>query len=57
MLRENHLRLEELTTGITVNGRPINNIRFTNDTILIMECLADLQQMVDRVVKVKIHNL
>lgn len=47
--------LEELTGGIKVNGRPINIIRYADDTLPIAESLKDLQQMVDRVVKVGDH--
>lgn len=44
--------LEEHTTGIRFNGRPISNIWFADNTIIIAECLKDLQLMVDRVVEV-----
>lgn len=41
----------ETTIGIKVNGKPINNLRFADDTVLIAEGIEDLQQLLDRVVE------
>lgn len=38
-----HEAFDDLTAGIKVNGRSINNIRFADDTVLIAECLEHLQ--------------
>lgn len=48
--------LTEEMAGIKVNGRPINNLRFADDTVLIAECLEDLQRMIDQVVKSSEEN-
>lgn len=36
--------------GITINGGPINNLRFADNTVLIGECLEHVQKLVDNVV-------
>lgn len=41
--------MEGSTTGIQVNGRPVNTIRVADDTVLRAE---NLQQMIDRVVEI-----
>lgn len=35
--------------GIKINGQPINNIRYADDTAIIASSLTDLQQLVERV--------
>jgi len=42
--------LEDETTICIKVSKPINNVRFVDDTILLAECLEDLQQLLDCVV-------
>lgn len=37
--------------GIKINGRPVNNLRYADDTVLIAETLQDLQELIDAVGK------
>ena len=37
--------LSEVTVGIKVNGRLVNNLRFADDTLLLTGSLEDLQQI------------
>lgn len=39
------------TIGIKINGIPINNLRYADDTVLIAETAEDLQILVDRIVE------
>lgn len=41
--------LEDLEVGIRVNGKPINNIRYADDTVLLASDEKELQCLVDRV--------
>lgn len=40
--------LSEDPKGIVVNGKPINNIRYADDTVILAENIEDLQSMVNR---------
>ena len=42
---------DQHTTGVKVNGKIINNIRYADDTVLLAETLDDLQGLLDQVVK------
>lgn len=35
--------------GIKVNGNFINNIRYANDTILIVDTIEDLRKLIDEI--------
>lgn len=41
--------LEEETAGIKINGIPVNNIRYADDTIIIAENIDDLQRLMNRI--------
>lgn len=43
--------LYNVTVGIKVNGIPIHNIRYADDTVLLAENIEDLQTLLDRVVE------
>lgn len=43
--------LEGETAGIKVNGIPINNIRYADDTIIIAENIDDLQRLMNKMVE------
>lgn len=43
--------LDSTTTGILVNGIPINNIRYADDTVLLAETMEGLQQLLDQIVR------
>lgn len=43
--------LEGETAGIKVNGIPINNIRYADDTIIMAENIEDLQRLMNRIVE------
>ena len=40
--------LEDETRGIQINGMRVNNIRYADDTVILAECLEDLQIMMDK---------
>lgn len=42
--------LHESPEGIVANGSPINNLRYTDDTILVASNMKDLQNLIDKVV-------
>lgn len=42
--------LKETSIGIKVNGAPINNIRYADDTLIIAESIEELQVLMDKVV-------
>ncbi|RZF44527.1 hypothetical protein LSTR_LSTR002300 [Laodelphax striatellus] len=42
--------LEEETGGIKINGIPINNLRYADDTVLLAENIEDLQRMLNNVI-------
>lgn len=44
--------VEERIIGTQVNGKPINNIRFADNTILIAKILENLQTLVTQVIRV-----
>ena len=44
------------TIGVKVNGRPINSLRFTDDTVLIAVRLGDLHRLIDKVVAISEEN-
>lgn len=48
--------LEDATEGIIINGRPLNNIRYADDTILIASSMEELQSLLDRVTSVSAQN-
>uniref|UniRef100_A0A8D8SJ40 Craniofacial development protein 2 n=2 Tax=Cacopsylla melanoneura TaxID=428564 RepID=A0A8D8SJ40_9HEMI len=43
--------LEEERGGININGRPVNNIRYADDTVLLAETMEDLQRMLNNVIQ------
>lgn len=47
---------EEITIGTKVNERPINNIRYADDTILITETIQKLQTLLNRVVDAGVES-
>lgn len=49
------LALDSVATGIKVNGKPINNIRYADDTAILANNLEDLQNMLDRIVEVGVQ--
>lgn len=44
--------LEDETVGVIINGRPINNIRYADDTVLIATSPEDLQRLLNKVTMV-----
>lgn len=48
--------LEEKTAGIRINGIPINNLRYADDTVLVAESAIELQDLLDRIVEVSSEN-
>ena len=42
-------RLDELQAGIKIDGRNINNLRYADDTILMVESKEELQNLLMRV--------
>lgn len=48
--------LSEETAGVKVNGRPINNLRFADDTVVIAENMEDLQRLIDQIVESSEEN-
>ncbi|XP_048522167.1 uncharacterized protein LOC125504356, partial [Dendroctonus ponderosae] len=46
------MALEGVVTGIKVNGKPINNIRYADDTEILTSNPGDLQDILDRVTEV-----
>ena len=46
------IALEGVDTGIKINGKPINNIRYADDTAILANNLEDLQDILDRVTEV-----
>lgn len=44
--------LEDLDCGVEVDGRLINNLRYTDDTVLIASTEAELQRIVVKVMSV-----
>lgn len=43
--------LEGETAGIKVNGVLINNIRYADDTVIIADCLKDLERVMDKILR------
>ncbi len=43
--------LDEASGGIRINGIPINNLRYADDTVILANNQGELQQMMDRVVQ------
>lgn len=43
------MALEEESRGIKVNGIPIDNIRYADDTAILAPTIVDLQHMIDRI--------
>ena len=41
--------LDESQTGIKIAGRNINNLRYADDTILMVECEGELKNVLMRV--------
>ena len=41
--------LEDFEGNITVGGRPITNLRYADDTVLIAGSMTELQELVERV--------
>lgn len=48
--------LENATEGIVVNGRPLNNIRYADDTVLLASCPEDLQKLINCVASTSARN-
>ena len=46
-----HVRLDELQAGIKVGGRNINNLRYVDDTLLMVESEEELKSLLMRVKK------
>jgi len=44
--------LEDTNRGIKINGEYINNIRYTDDTVVFVNILESFQEMMVRVVEV-----
>jgi len=42
--------LENEESGIQVNGIPLNNLRYADDTVLLAENISDLQNMLNNVI-------
>uniref|UniRef100_A0A8D9DVR2 Craniofacial development protein 2 n=1 Tax=Cacopsylla melanoneura TaxID=428564 RepID=A0A8D9DVR2_9HEMI len=43
--------LEEERGGIVINGTPVNNLRYADDTVLLAENIEDLQRMLNKVME------
>ena len=41
--------LQNSTEGIKINGEPINNLRYADDTVIIASELADLQNLLQKI--------
>lgn len=48
--------VSEETAGVKVNGKPINNLRFADDTVVIAESMSDLQRLIDQIVESSEEN-
>lgn len=48
--------LEGEEKGVRINEKPVNNIRYADDTVLIAETLEDLQCILNKVVAASEEN-
>ena len=48
--------LDEAQAGIKIPGRNINNLRYADDTILMVECEEELKSLLMNVKKRKVKN-
>ena len=49
LLQNNYEKREDFEGSITVGGRPITNLRYADDTVLIAGIKTELQELVKRV--------